>query len=644
MSDFYEAVTARCGLDAETVRRILDTYLIEPRPQYPRPRRLLLEKLSFSGTKHLPDHDPEPFSFEIELSSGVWCFASHDSNLVGKTSVLEIVRWALTGRPYPQDDVRKWLERVELQARVEQEQFTVSFRVVGGEAIDGALQLTAGDRPLAMFSGETQFEQELGAFFMDRLGLEATPYWQKLPHDDQGTRTSLGWVGYAGILHMSNSAHRIVLGEHLHQTTRLIYAFVGIPWALTRASANVVKNQLSQDNTRRKRRRETDAAARNVDLETLRAELSSLEMRLGAIAEPASDINALDAALDALREVDAELIEARAQVSAQSATLSLLSAAVLAEHQRLVDQQESAHARRFFHTLNPTMCPRCDTPITTERRNDAAAHSACAVCTTELNIEDDESEETDDVETQLADASTERDRAAEELAGLEAAVTSLEERRISSRADADQLAAQRSVESDRRGLEIERAVLEGRLRERTAILDGVAGDEPENHDLAVVTAAEKEAEERLVAAAGTLFDDLNAEIVRLGHRFGIEALETATLKRNGQLSLRKGGENTSFGRVTPGERLRLKIAVVVAMLRVGQNLGVGRHPGLLLIDSPGADEIEADDFTSILGELAAVASELEHLQVLTTSASADLVLSVLPPDRVTVAEKGKPLW
>ncbi|GAA3832652.1 hypothetical protein GCM10022226_62420 [Sphaerisporangium flaviroseum] len=57
------------------------------------------------------------------------------------------------------------------------------------------------------------------------------------------------------------------------------------------------------------------------------------------------------------------------------------------------------------------------------------------------------------------------------------------------------------------------------------------------------------------------------------------------------------------GSLTEGEQLRLKIVTTIALLRHGFRSGVGRHPGLLLVDSPGAEEVDSGDLRHMLEDL-----------------------------------------
>jgi hypothetical protein len=55
--------------------------------------------------------------------------------------------------------------------------------------------------------------------------------------------------------------------------------------------------------------------------------------------------------------------------------------------------------------------------------------------------------------------------------------------------------------------------------------------------------------------------------------------------------------------------LRIKIAAAIALIEIGHTDGVGRHPGLLFIDSPAAEEIPEADLRTMLEAIATVAAE-----------------------------------
>jgi len=214
------------------------------------------------------------------------------------------------------------------------------------------------------------------------------------------------------------------------------------------------------------------------------------------------------------------------------------------------------------------------------------------------------------------------------IASAEAAVRDLEERQ--------------PAEAETRELETTIARLEGRLEQPVL----VAPDEDEERETAyaVVSAARQEAEERRREASTDMLAQLGEEIVELGKAFGIQNLESASPTLGAQLRLRIGDTESSFSSRTGGERLRLRLATVIALLRVGQEQGVGRHPGLLLIDSPGGEEMVEGDVAAVLREVVAVCEQLPDLQLICATARAAEVREVVPDDQIIHGPDDAEVW
>ncbi|PRY20101.1 hypothetical protein CLV78_11550 [Aliiruegeria haliotis] len=184
------------------------------------------------------------------------------------------------------------------------------------------------------------------------------------------------------------------------------------------------------------------------------------------------------------------------------------------------------------------------------------------------------------------------------------------------------------------------ARLEGALEERSAI-----PEESEAHpDAALIKAAVKETEKAYKAGRTDILNALNDEIFLLGRRLGIEALEKVELNSNSSLRVWKGGAATSFSSVTAGERLRLRLATAIALLRVGRQMGIGRHPGLLIIDSPASEEVNELNLQALLGELRIIAKDTEGLQVFVASANPDEIVQALGQECCRIARGESYVW
>ncbi|MFF1747980.1 hypothetical protein [Streptomyces mirabilis] len=66
---------------------------------------------------------------------------------------------------------------------------------------------------------------------------------------------------------------------------------------------------------------------------------------------------------------------------------------------------------------------------------------------------------------------------------------------------------------------------------------------------------------------------------------------SVNLGLDGKLNARKTGAMHPFKAFSPTDRLRMRIAAIVGMIKVGRKRGIMSHPGLLLIDAPTAEEL-----------------------------------------------------
>ena len=195
----------------------------------------------------------------------------------------------------------------------------------------------------------------------------------------------------------------------------------------------------------------------------------------------------------------------------------------------------------------------------------------------------------------------------------------------------------------RQSLEHQLAVLDGRIQERSAAPDVLDDETTLASDsevlAATVTVAEKAAKKDFDSA----LEAVSAQITVLGRELGMTNLEQADLKGNAHLPVIRGGSKSNFGGLTDGERLRLKIALVVSLLDVGAASGLGRHPGFLIVDSIAREELNTANGQSLLSELERVASAYD-LQVITGTAHSDLVDAVLPPEAVVRPLESRLMW
>lgn len=110
------------------------------------------------------------------------------------------------------------------------------------------------------------------------------------------------------------------------------------------------------------------------------------------------------------------------------------------------------------------------------------------------------------------------------------------------------------------------------------------------------------------------------------------------VQRNGRINAVKDGEKTPFDDFSRGERLRMRIAAVIAMLRVSTQRGAASHPGLLLIDAVGAEEMTTEPGRKLIAALLDLADKLPALQIVLTTATPPLIEGLLADDRIITTD------
>jgi hypothetical protein len=662
VNQIVERIADRARMATDQVTHVLNSFGVSLQVSPPTPRSLTLRRLTFAGEKVNTAWDG-PFDVEFAFAPGVTAFIT-DANLRGKTTVLELLTWLLRGEPRNlRADVKPWLRRASLEYDVNgiphatrltsydgrmfrADIWTASNAQTLRESLD-ARSPSMDVRVIADGLDENEFAAQQQALMLDRMRLEPITNWQKYPGSDEGRPQVNGWPAYFGAIFLPDAGSDVLLGDVVMAglPARLLQLFCNVPLMTAYIRCRTLQSQVSQDDSNRARRVKEDAAARGSQRGDLLAESQRLRQSLNDLSSPGS--RTAEKVRIELAAAEHAFTEAFTTERNARLLLSEAKGQRQAEVRRLSTVNETSIAKLLFQGLNPKHCPRCETSLGSERIQLENDKHRCAVCTTEVDIPEvdkrDEHEEHGDVEDAGGDA-LEALVAAEDAARAEVVDAS------GLRQQFERLVAALTAELDnvqasadyarRRDLELQLARVDGRLE---ATPEGAPETLPS--DTAVVlNAAVRVLNDITGEAAKTIFAKLNEEIADLGRAFGIDNLDSVNLTRQGGMKVTTAGVDESFSKVSGGERLRLRVAVLIALLRVGHRAGIGTHPGLILLDSPGSEELANDDEATLLRELDSLKTEIPGLQVCVASAEPEAVRSAVAANQIFAADGDKPLW
>lgn len=637
--EWLQAIARKAKVEVSKVEGVLSAHQIQPSPLVAQPRRLVLRDIEFSGEKD-GVADAGDFSFSwTDLNHGLWAMLS-EHNFRGKSTIIEIVRWMIRGRPTSnlQEDVRRWVNAVRLSFFLDADEYEIVAKTQG-EPIGSLYRIRDGStkegKPeravLANFATEGEFEAVMTDFFMHTFAMSPVSSWRK-SGEYEGQSVTHSWVAFSGAMFIGTN-YDVLLGDmpvNSGLTSRLMQMYLGVPWVSTLATAKTAHQHVEQAVQAFARQAAQLQNTSNERIANIKAQLTEKRAELAEIPSDKAVRNAIDAdsiELADLRRQERVLTE---HMERTVTALRELRSVYQEDRRDLQTHMDAMSASAVFRRLEPKCCPRCDHTISKSKKERESSTHSCSVCGESISSSEDGEVIKAELQERVASskaalkrASEKKEQAENELAELRRKVDLIQDRLES---------ASKELGSATRRQDVERAVavLEGRLEEAEASRGPDAQANDRNDELKILSAVVKETESRVKAVQDGLLKDVSGRLVEYANAFGMENLSEASLKGNASLSLIKGGAPTSYSKVTEGEKLRLKVATVLAMIEIAEERGIGRHPGLLMIDSPAAQEVSPVDVDHLVAGLQSVFTKLPHFQVFIAGISSKAITDHIP--------------
>ncbi|MEU6745166.1 hypothetical protein ABZ914_02950 [Spirillospora sp. NPDC046719] len=684
-SELHRRIISRLDdADPEEVAAILAAHGLDLTAPLPARRELVVHRLYCEGVKSTGTAAKDgPFTLDIPLGPGPWAIAS-EINSAGKSSVLWALSFALRGEGFAgfrRPETVGWFQYVRADVEVGGVAASVRLtferpgrphaRLLSADALPALLALEgrSEEGPGVRMVSEAEppeVEALIGRFMMDRLGLRPISVWTAepgAPKGEDGQRDSTeqvhGWSSFFYALALNSANDTILLGPTTvgQLPVRLMQLFLDVPYASELTRLVTARKAELQEESRVARRADEDARARQQKVEPLRAALADAQQRLRGLRDAQPDITAL---LQAVERAAAQVVFCQDAYQVAAGQLEAARKNRLADQRAARRARQSSAARLLLGALDPEACPRCDHDIDDARRAIEDTEHRCSVCANPLPDEPDDPEAAQAALTRIDDRLAASQAAETRFkAAADQAARTLERARTAYEDAAAALAAARSGEAFTLLEQTQQEVfqLQGALTlaagETTGALPALAaalseptapptGPHPLNDErvLAVATEVVKEVVD---AHSRALFTELNGEILAIAQALGVTNLGSVNLNLAGHLNAIKSGAKHPYSSFSPVDRLRMRIAAVVGMVRVGRRRGIVSHPGLLLIDAPTADEVVPETAHQVLQTLYDTGNDIPGIQMIITSTES-AVWDIFPEDRIVTGVDGRELF
>lgn len=641
ISAWYDAIAKKAGLSRDIAKEVLDRHSIKPIIRPAVPQRVRILSLRFTGEKAGILNDDIDFEWK-DLGPGLHAIVS-DSNFRGKTTLLRFMQLGLVGRSSLAKDMERWFDAMTLRFSVDNDVFET--RIEDFHAQRGTLVQMKNSREFVVstFHDVTSFEAAMETFFFDKLGLNAT----RIVVNQKGKDVAQdhGWLWLSSVLAIDPNPQNI-FGDSPPgvggMETYLMRMFIGLPWVGTHTTIKAAIKRIGIQGERAGQAAARSQSAARQRLIELEGEREKIGKRLSGPDRVEAIVSKERIALHRLAAVSAEIHALTRQHADLASDLSAAEEAITYAVRERHGFDEAQQAGAVFRLLRPEYCPSCDEVFTDGLREERQQHHDCIVCGRQ------EPKDEEDL-TGVREALVEREHEARSELGKLKGIQKKLERNLEAKTTEHE-----GLEAELKNLQEEIAAseapteawkealkLDAQIEEVRRLLGSEAPEA--NDDLKVLNAADTVTNSFFADEQKAILADVAVEATKFAQSFGMIMLESIEFQGT-RMKLRKSGGQQYFGDCQPGERKRLKIATVLAMLRVSEARGVGRHPGLLFIDSPRTDETVDDNVSEIVKGLAALSDEMPYVQVFVTSLAVPAVLDHVSCDNIRKSREDEWMW
>lgn len=646
-SDWLDAIASASNSSRAIVEETLLRHGVQAQSTPPRAKKVAFQAVKFSGIKVGTEADG-PFEFEWNnLEAGLWAVMS-DLNSRGKSSVMNLLHAAMRG-DFPgkiKADIWKWLSEIRVCFCIDSTDYELLIsKDAGIEPVDQAsARLSRRDGLVwtALYSGNAGdgLKVQTESLFMQELGF--TKIYASTSH---GTPYAHSWPAVSSALFIGGQSEgKALFGDIMTDglPLRLLQLFIGLPWVSTLTASSTASKLLEIEQDRAQRGIDQLAVFRN-RLKAVRSELNIEKLKSissNARMELRKRLQALDLELVAARSnQDSARLQAE-EVSLNESSIRDSRTKLLRTIQQLKDEHDAGYV---FRKLRPVCCPACESGFGEELN--ATEEAICLLCKSKASD----------------DSTVDDSRLAMAQQDLELTTSSCV-RYLAELKSADLLVqkatqAKQNIEQEINSIQTRIAAQGGDSDLRLASLEATAkeladllGDQqdepskPNNPDKVILDAAVNQTKRMFEVLQKEVLEDVSEAIKTLSIKFGVQNVSEMSLNGAGHLKIVQGSADINFSKLSEGERLRVKIAAALAAVEVARERGMGRHPGLLLLDSPGAEEISNQDFHEMLLSVATAAKEMGGVQIIMGTVYRTELDDVVSRDRRKYAKAGEFLF
>ncbi|MFA1738972.1 hypothetical protein [Lysinibacillus fusiformis] len=656
LSDVYKSCDQI--LSIEEISKLLNISNYEKDNPSSQGKRLIIKRLKLSGKKITGEF----IDYDKNFFTGVNVIFADNNK--GKSSIFKIIKFALTGdKSSVKKDVYDWIDTILLEFDLNNTTYSVyinltNTRIRSGlyrSSIDSLIIDENGyielEDILKNFEANTEiaFKDKMQKFFFEQFSYYNLSWTSSTKKSLELIENNTSWKTYYKSIYLESKDYNVLFlnSEFGSQNKKVLEMILGLKYTALINSWNKQHDYL-QNSINKEIFIEKVQDGNNQEKNEMVTELEKLNIKISEMQEQRKTAFKKTLNIENYKIQSLKLFNLSKEITALNNQAEQLQKEKLQIEKRINNLTEELNFGFFFSNLDIKKCPRCEHEIKPEREISEKTNHKCMLCEDPLDAKNEEDEEIltskiNELSENLTKISAGIERLMENILQKTEAKIRLEsslnkhEQEVQAYSFEDKQIDQLSKLIEKR-IELEHKLEKKNTENPNAIFEIL------DHKLKVINCAINLLNKLRYKESDNILKSLCSLISSQLIRFGQKNIDQVTIKDNLEIIFIQNGKENKFSELNEGEQLRAKIAVVLSLILLDVKYSVGRHPRILIIDSPGKEEVISKDLISLASIFKEIEDEYKNdLQIIIGTALEELKNASVDY-KVDAIEEGKTVF
>jgi DNA repair exonuclease SbcCD ATPase subunit len=579
-------------------------------------------------------------------------------NNKGKSSVFKMIKFALTGdKSSIKKDVLSWLHEIFLEFTIGTVTYTIYINLTGARVKSVLYRITLDEltknieenneiNPIyILFTANNgkEFMSLMQEFFFNQFSYYSLKWTSGSKETINLIENQTSWKTYYKSIYLESKDYNVLFlsNDYGSQERKILEMILGLKYTyainVLSQKRDYLKNHLL------KTKYLGDVAQESVDKERRVLELEEINRRIREIQANKKEAFNKSIDIEKYNSLTRELLDVESSINELLSQKNELNKQILNIRRNINRLEEEIEFGMFFSNLEVKICPRCENLITNKRKEIEKEHRKCMLCESELNEGNEEHQA--QLKHKLEELRGKLGKLEEGLKFLDLEIKKKEDRREEIRNQI--LTIESSIEKvnfEEDDIDLLNELIEKKIELQYQLkLDEKTDTKIDKSEekFAVIEYAIKKLYRHRLEVSKNILESLSKLILEQLHEFGLENISNVQIDDNIDITFEQNGQFNKFTELNEGEQLRAKIAFFLGLIKLDIEYKVGRHPRILIIDSPGKEEVISKDLIGLANLFKEIEEKYENeLQIIIGTALKELQGASVK-EKVKIKENGE---